>query len=287
MNACKTIVLVAALAAACGARPPAPVVFLSDFGTTDDSVAICKGVMLGIEPRLPIIDLTHEVAPWSIADGARLLAGTAPYYPPGTVFLAVVDPGVGSARRPLVVATGRGQLFVVPDNGLVTLVVERDGLRGARVITNPAWIRATSATFHGRDVFAPVAARLAHGDDWRAAGPPVEDLVRIELPVARPDTRGLDATVVALDGPYGNLVTNVPGEALGRLGYGVGDVVLLAVGGRPFRLPLVHTFADVPAGDGLVYVDSRGRVAIALNRASFAERFGVVPPVALRIDRKP
>src|SRR5439155_12298543 len=119
---------------ACAARRPTPVVFLSDFGTADDSVAVCKGVMLSIEPRLQIVDLTHEVPPWSVAEGARLLAGAAPYYPPGTVFLAVVDPGVGGSRRALVLTTVHGQLFVVPDNGLITLVAERDGISEAHEI---------------------------------------------------------------------------------------------------------------------------------------------------------
>jgi hypothetical protein len=203
------------------------------------------------------------------------------------VFLAVVDPGVGGERRPLVVATRRGQVFVVPDNGLVTLVVERDGVAAAREIANPAWVAATrSATFHGRDVFAPVAARIARGDDWRDVGPPVADVVRIEVPHARVDAGGAAGTVVALDGPYGNLVTDVPGDALAALGYALGDAVSLDVGGRAFRLPLARTFGDVPPGEGLVYVDSRGRVALALNRASFARRWAIVPPAPLRIQRK-
>ncbi len=272
----------------CTVRRSAPVVFLSDFGTADDSVAVCKGVMLGLEPRLQIVDLTHEVPPWSIADGARLLSGAAPYYPPGTVFLGVVDPGVGGSRRALVVATRRDQIFVVPDNGLVTLVAERDGIREAREITNARWLGPDrSATFHGRDVFAPAAARIARGDDWRAIGPVVTDLVRAEPSVARVGDDGADGLVVALDGPYGNLVTNVPGEALGRLGYVAGDVVALAIAGRRFRLPLARTFGDVPAGAGLVYVDSRGRMAIALNRASFAGRYAITPPVALHVAPRP
>jgi S-adenosyl-L-methionine hydrolase (adenosine-forming) len=284
VKARKLVLVLLALVAACAPRRPAPVVFLSDFGTTDDSVAICKGVMLGLEPRLRIVDLTHQVPAWSIADGARLLAGTAPYYGPRTVFLGVIDPGVGGSRRAVVVATQRDQFFVVPDNGLVTLVVERDGLREAREIANPGWLGAAhSATFHGRDVFSPVAARVARGDDWRTVGPVVTDLVRIQPDEARLDTHGAVGEVIALDGPYGNLVTNVPGDALGRLGYTPGDVVALVIGGRSFRLPLARTFGDVPAGAGLVYVDSRGRLAVALNRASFAERYRITPPVPLRI----
>jgi len=281
---------IAALAlVGCAARPPSTVVFLSDFGTSDDSVAICKGVMLGIEPRLQIVDLTHQVPPYSIADGARLLAGTAAYYRPGTVFLAVVDPGVGGARRAIVVRSRhRGQYFVVPDNGLVTLVADRDGVREAREITNPAWLGdRSSSTFHGRDVFAPVAARIARGDDWTAVGAPVERLVRIEIATPRLDERRLTGMVLALDGPYGNLVTNVEAGSLAELGWRVTDRVPVAIGGRKLVLPYVRTFGDVAAGEPLLYVDSRGHVALAINRGSFAKRYGIEPPVPLAIRRRP
>src|SRR6185503_11747920 len=153
---CALLAVVLALAGCARTRPPAPLVFMTDFGVTDDSVAICKGVMLGIAPSANIIDLTHDVKPFAIADAARFLAGATPYFPAGTVFVAVIDPGVGGSRRAMVARSQRDQYFVVPDNGLVTLVAERDGLVGAREITNPAWLRpaTTSATFHGRDIFA-------------------------------------------------------------------------------------------------------------------------------------
>src|SRR2546428_5699708 len=145
---------------------------MTDFGTVDDSVAICKGVMYSIAPEARIVDLTHQVTPFSILDGARFLYGATPYYPAGTVFVVVVDAGVGSWRKALVVKSKRGQYFVLPDNGLITLVEQRDGLEGLREITNPAWIIAgvRSSTFHGRDIFSPVAAHLARGDDWTEAG---------------------------------------------------------------------------------------------------------------------
>src|SRR5512143_59601 len=179
--------LVAALvlftASVTSAGGPPTVVFLSDFGTRDDAVAICKGVMLEIEPSLRLIDLTHEVTPFSIRDGARLLADTADHYPSGTVFVAVIDPGVGSERKAMIARTKRGQTFVLPDNGLVTLVADRQGLIGAREIANPRWMRPSgrSSTFHGRDVFAPAAAHAAKGDDWTTAGPPIERPVRLDV----------------------------------------------------------------------------------------------------------
>src|SRR5438309_1980987 len=132
----------------------AVIVFMTDFGISNDAVPICKGVMLSIAPDARIVDLTHEVTPYSIFEGARYLYGTTPYFPAGTVFLAVIDPGVGSSRKALVVKSKRGQYFVLPDNGLITLVEQRDGLEGLREITNPAWIiaGARSSAFHGRDI---------------------------------------------------------------------------------------------------------------------------------------
>jgi S-adenosyl-L-methionine hydrolase (adenosine-forming) len=152
------------------ARPT--IVFMTDFGVVDDSVALCKGVMYSIAPEVRIVDLTHQVTPFSILDGARFLYGATPYFPAGTVFVVVIDPGVGSTRKAVVVKSRRGQFFVLPDNGLMTLVEQRDGLESAREITNPAWMIGgkLSSTFHGRDIFSPVGAHLARGDDWTQVG---------------------------------------------------------------------------------------------------------------------
>jgi hypothetical protein len=265
------------------------VVFLSDFGVTDDAVAICKGVMLGIEPRLQIVDLTHQVTPFAIRDGARLLASTAPYYPSGTVFLTVIDPGVGTARKPMVARTKRGQLFVLPDNGLITLVAARDGLDGAREITRTAWMRggARSSTFHGRDVFAPVAAHLARGEDWREVGPSIEDPVRLELKAARIDGEALIGEIIAQDGPYGNLLTNVDAALFEKLGYARGDTVTVRIGERQIALPFARTFGDVAEGKPLLYFDSRDHVGLAINKGSFAAVYGVAIPAPLTILRPP
>ncbi len=272
-----------------GPPPPAPlVVFLSDFGTRDDAVAVVKGVMLGIEPRLRTIDLTHQVRPYAIADGARLLADTAPYYPPGTVFLAVVDPGVGSARKAMVARSSRGQWFVLPDNGLITLVAARDGLDGAREISNPAWLRApaVSSTFHGRDVFAPAAAHLARGDDWTEVGPVIAEPVRLALRPATVDGQGLHGRVVAIDGPFGNLITDVDAATFAQLGYSPGDRVGIRLAGRTLDAPLARTFGDVPRGTPLVFIDSRGHVGLAVNQDSFARRYKVTVPCSIAISHK-
>ena len=264
------------------------VVFLSDFGTLDDAVAICKGVMLTVAPDVEVIDLTHQVTPYSIADGARLLASTAPYYRAGTVFVAVVDPGVGTSRKAIGVKTRRGQYFVLPDNGLVTPIVDRDGLAGAREIRNRSWLLGDtlSSTFHGRDVFSPVAAHLARGDDWTQVGPVLATLTRLEGPRAVVDQRGISGSVVALDGPYGNLVTNIGGDALQGLGYGIGDSVRVVVGATELTVPYVATFGDVAPGLPLLFVDSRDLVSLAINQGNFAQAHRVTPPLALFIYRK-
>jgi S-adenosyl-L-methionine hydrolase (adenosine-forming) len=264
------------------------VVFMSDFGDIDDSVAICKGVMIGIEPQLRIIDITHQVTPYSILDGARFLFGTTPYYRTGTVFVVVVDPGVGSVRKPIVVKSKRGQYFVLPDNGLITLVEDRDGIDGAREITNTAWMigSALSSTFHGRDIFSPVAAHLARGEDWTKVGPPVTDLVRLGVAAAKTDEHGITGEVIALDGPYGNLVTNIDGDDFRKLGYAIGDRVQIRIGARTISLPFVKTFSDVPVNRPLLYIDSRGRLALAINQGNFARTYNIKPPSKIFITTK-
>ena len=277
------------MALAAAAPPPRTIVFLSDFGTTDDSVAICKGVMWALAPQARIVDLTHEVPAYDVAAGARLLAGVTAYYPPDTVFVGVVDPGVGTARRAIVARSRRGQYFVLPDNGLLSDVAAQDGVLMARTIKNPRWQRpeARSATFHGRDVFAPVAARLARGDDWRDLGPLATDLVRLTTRPAHITADGLHGMVVGTDGPYGNLVTNVPAEVFLRLGWTRQSTVTVQLGERTVSAPFVGTFGDVPANAPLLYIDSRGRLALGINLGNFATTYGVTPPVELTIAPKP
>jgi S-adenosyl-L-methionine hydrolase (adenosine-forming) len=268
---------------------PPTIVFMTDFGVVDDSVALCRGVMYSIMPDVRIVDLTHEVTPFSILDGARFLYGATPYYPAGTVFVVVIDPGVGSARKAIVARSKRGQYFVLPDNGLLTLVEQRDGIEAVREITNPEWMIGTklSSTFHGRDIFSPVGAHMARGDDWTKVGPEMaaKDLVRLELKAAVLDERGLTATVIATDGPFGNLVTNADAEDFLKLGYQRGQDVPVTVGGREMKIKFVKTFSDVPLGQPLLYIDSRGHFAMAVNQGSFAAVYGVKPPVGLFIAR--
>jgi len=249
------------------------VVFMTDFGTMDDSVAICQGVMYGIEPELRIVDLTHQVTPFSVADGARFLYGATPYYAAGTVFVVVIDPTVGSSRKAIVAKSGRGQYFVLPDNGLMTMTQDRDGIKEVHEITNRKWMigNALSSTFHGRDIFSPVGAHLARGEDWTQVGPQVavKDLVRLKLETARVDEAGLHGEVIATDGPFGNLVTNISAEQFRGTGYQLGEMVHIVVDGKRMEIPFARTFADVLVGQPLLYIDSRGRVGLAVNQRSF------------------
>ena len=269
---------------------PPTIVFMTDFGTVDDSVPICKGVMYSILPEVRIVDLTHQVTPFSILDGARFLFGATPYYPAGTVFTVVIDPGVGSTRKAVIIKSKRGQYFVMPDNGLITLVAERDGLEAAREITNPAWMigKALSSTFHGRDIFSPAGAHLARGDNWTQAGAmlDVKSLVRLDLKVPGIDAEGLHGDVIATDGPFGNLVTNVSAEEFLKLGYQRGQMVPMTIGEKTIELPFVKTFSDVPLRKPLIYIDSRGRFGLAVNQGSFASVYDIKPPAKFVIPRK-
>ena len=264
------------------------IVFMTDFGTANDAVAICRAVIFGIAPNVRLTDITHQVTPFQIEEAARFLAGVTPYYPAGTIFLVVVDPGVGTARKAIVVKSKKGQYFVLPDNGIITPVIERDGLQSVREITNRSWMisDAISSTFHGRDIFSPAAAHLAAGWDFNKAGPEVDQLVRLQPKTSVMNERGIDGDVIGLDDPYGSLVTDVPGEDFKKLGYNVGDKVTVQIAGKSVVVPYVKTFMGVPVGESLLYIDSRGRVGIAVNQGNYATKFNVAPPVKIFIPRK-
>ena len=264
--------------------------FMTDFDVRDDAVGICKAVMNGVAPGVRILDITHQVTPYDIAEGARFLAGSAPYFPDDAVFVVVVDPGVGSVRKAIIAKSKKGQFFVVPDNGLLTLVQDRDGIVAAREILNPEWMigAKTSSTFHGRDIFSPAGAHLARGDDWTTAGPVVDvaKLVRLDIHYATVDATGLRGQVIGTDGPFGNLVLNVPAETFAQLGYKLGETVPVQVDGKMFQLPFVKTFSDVPVSKGLLYIDSRGRLSIGINQRNFAETYKVATGAEIVIARK-
>lgn len=276
--------------AADGPGHPNEIAFMTDFGVLDDSVAICRQVMYNIDPTVRILDITHEVTPFSIVDGARYLMGITPYVPQGTVFVVVIDPGVGSSRKAIVAKSKKGNYYVVPDNGLLTYVQDLDGIEAVRVITNTKWMiqDAISSTFHGRDIFSPVGAHIANGEDWTAVGPevPASQLVRLSLSPPKIENGMLKAQIVGIDGPFGNLVTNVPRAEFEKLGYKWGDTIHLTLGAIEMDMPFTHTFSDVEIGQPLAFIDSRGRLSFSLNQTNFARTYNIKAPVNFIIPAK-
>jgi S-adenosylmethionine hydrolase len=247
------------------------ITLLTDFGTRDAYVAAMKGVILGINPDVVLVDITHEVPPQDIAAGAFVLAEAAPYFPAGAIHLAVVDPGVGSARRGLA-AYARGQFFVGRDNGLFHFIF-RDAADLAIVsLENPTYFRPEiSATFHGRDVFAPVAAHLSLGVALRDLGPAVTDPVSLPLPAPTFGPATVQGQIIYVD-RFGNLVSNIPFDKLTAW-----------LSGREFHLHigphiltrLSRTYADVAQSDLLALEGSHGHLEIACNQANAAERLSL------------
>lgn len=276
-------------AAACAAnrdsREPAPILFLTDFGVRDGAVAVCKGVMWSIEPRLRIVDLTHQVPPYDVETAAEVIEQALPFYPPGTIAVAVVDPGVGSERKPIAILTKRGHLLVGPDNGIFTLVLESEGLERAVELRDTRFFRPgeTSFTFHGRDVFSPVGAHLARGVSIDSLGPPVVP-TRLDLHTARRRGDGIDGSVRYVEDPYGNVVTNIPGALLDSLAARVGDSLDVRIGARALRLPWRQTFSDVGGGEALAVMHERGLLSFSVNLGDFAKKYGIkrADPVSVR-----
>jgi hypothetical protein len=285
------VAMAAALAFTAAAQQPLKVIgFMTDFDVKDDAVGICKAVMDGVAPGVRILDITHQSEPYNIAMGARFLAGSAPYFPKDAVFVVVIDPGVGSMRKAIIAKSRVGQFFVLPDNGLLTLIQNRDGIVEAHEITNPAWMIGSgiSSTFHGRDIFSPAGAHVARGDDFAQAGPALDvtKLVRLDLKNATVDEKGLHGQVIGTDGPFGNLVLNVPAETFAQLGYKLGDRVPFDLAGKHYVFPFVRTFSEVPVGKELFYIDSRGRLGLSINQRNFSETYKVGEGAELTISKK-
>lgn len=268
---------------------PNEIAFMTDFGVLDDSVAICRQVMYNIDPTVRILDITHEVTPFSILDGARYLSGMSEYVPKGTVFVVVIDPGVGTSRKAIVAKSKLGNYYVLPDNGLLTYVQDHEGIAAVHVITNSKWMihEAISSTFHGRDIFSPVGAHLAKGENWTEVGPemPVGDLVRLSLTQSRIENGMLKGQIIGTDGPFGNLITNVSREQFADLGYQRGDTIHLTFGANELDMPFVKTFGEVPVGSPLAFIDSRGRLSFSLNQTNFARTYNIKPPVNFSIPQ--
>jgi len=259
------------------------ITLLTDFGLEDGYVAAMKGVIAGIAPDADVVDVTHLIPPQDVASGRFRLLTVTPYFPPGTVHLAVVDPGVGTRRRAVAVRSSSGSLLVGPDNGLLLGALEADPAVAAVELSEPRFWRtpAPSATFHGRDVFAPVTAHLARGVALELLGPAValDSLVSVELPPWRPVPGGAEGAVQAVD-RFGNLISNVPGTVLSAVGAWTASIAGRTVTGR-------GTYGDVPPGEALALVGSHGFVEIAVRQGSArnALEASIGMAVAIRCER--
>ncbi len=260
-------------------------VFQTDFGTKDGAVSIMKGVAVGVDPHLPIFDLSHENTPYNIWEAAYRLKQTAYVWPAGTVFISVVDPGVGTARSSIVLQTKSGHFFVGPDNGTWTFVAEDLGIAAVRRIDETVNRRPGSEksyTFHGRDVYALTGARLASGKiTFEQVGPLLEPKV-VSLPyehAGRTDNV-LRGTIPTIDFQYGNVWTNIPDSLFDELKPRFGDkfsVTIFHDGKEAYHgvMPYVRTFGEVPKGEALLYLNELLDVAFALNMGSFTAKHGL------------
>lgn len=251
--------------------------FLSDYGNEDEFVGVCHAVIARRCPAARVIDLDHAIPRHDVLAGALTLAASVRFLPTGVV-LAVVDPGVGGQRRALALRSVEGeQLFVGPDNGLLMAAVDRLGgvAEAVEIGASGERLVPTSDTFHGRDVFAPVAGALAAGETLAALGQPVpaQGIVRLQLPQARVTSAGLIAHVIGRD-TFGNLVLDATPEQLAGLGVGMGQTVSVQCGATRHEALLGSSFAQAPADGLLLYEDSWGMLALAVNRGSAAELLG-------------
>ena len=261
------------------------VVFQSDFGLKDGAVSVMKGVAMGVSPDLRLFDLTHQISAYNIWEAAVRLQQTVPYWPEGTVFVSVVDPGVGTSRKPVVVKTNTGQFIVTPDNGTLTLIAESPGISAIREIDESVNRRANSQdsyTFEGRDVFAYTAARLAGGHITFEQVGPVLTGTPVKIPYQKAVQEGekLKGNIYILDTEYGNLWTNIGTDLVSRLKPEYGQILHLIItqsGKEVYQgdLPYGRTFGDVAAGKPLCYLNSLMQLSFALNQGNFAKTYGI------------
>jgi S-adenosylmethionine hydrolase len=274
-----------ALPAAASFEAPRPVItLLTDFGTRDVYVGIMRGVILGLAPSVQIVDLSHEIAPQAIAEAAFLLDSAAPYFPWGTIHVAVIDPGVGTERRIVCARTSRAT-YLAPDNGLLARILERDPPAHLVSVENAEYFLPTvSTTFHGRDIFAPVAAHLANGLDPRSLGPVIRELTPLPFPQPRRTAPGvLTGEVIHVD-RFGNLVTNV-GEPFAA------NVASLTIHGKRIEGPVCRAYGERDLGEPLLIFGSSGFLEISVNSGDaarvFRARRGDAVSIAVTDAREP
>ena len=260
-------------------------VFQSDFGLKDGAVSAMKGVATGIDKDLKIYDVTHEIPAYSIWDASFRLYQTAEYWPAGTVFVSIVDPGVGTDRLSVVLKTKKGQYFVTPDNGTLTLIAEKFGIEEVRQIDEAVNRRQNSEksyTFHGRDVYAYTGARLASGQiTFEQVGKKLPSKVEM-IPYQKPklEKNVLYGNIPILDVQYGNVWTNIDRETVGKLNLKKGDIFNVEIYNKDKlvfkdKIPFANSFGDVPEGKNMMYFNSLDSLSFAVNMGDFASQYKI------------
>jgi S-adenosylmethionine hydrolase len=257
---------------------------LTDYGLDDGFVAACHGVATRIVPGIRVIDITHLVPPGDVRRGAAVLAQIIPYLPPA-VHIAVVDPGVGTARRGLAVEAG-GSVFVGPDNGLLSWAVAAVGgaTRAHQLTNGEFWLHPVSQTFHGRDIFTPVAAHIAAGTDLAEIGAELDPahLVTLPSPTSRVHNGEAEGEVMSVD-RFGNVQLSIAASDADRLGIGFGSQVVVRCGRRQVTVPYLETFAAVAPGELVAFTDSAGLISLAVNAGDAAQQLGLPPGAHVRL----
>jgi hypothetical protein len=274
-----------------------PLVLLTDFGVKDGAVAAMKGVAHGVSAALTIVDLTHEIPPFNLLEGAYRLRQAAAYWEPGTVFVIVVDPGVGTARKSLAAKDGDGRIYVCPDNGLLTFVAQDIGLSDLRELDETAQRlpgSSQSYTFLGRDLYAFVGAKLASGAiRLEDAGEKLEGIQTLEITAARLEGGTISGTIPVLDVQFGNVWSNIPKALLDEAGVQLGDWLEARIahdGAERWRdtVQFVPSFGHVPHGQHLLYVNSLLHASLGINASSFAQEYGISSGAGWTLElRKP
>lgn len=265
--------------------PNGLIILLTDYGPDSEYVGALKGAIYAKFPEARIDSISNAVPAFDIVTGAYMLMETCREFPPGTTFCCVVDPGVGSERKCVVLESGAGHFFVGPDNGLLSLVAQKFGTATLRECTNRALWREgkLSHTFHGRDIFGPVAAALARGVALATVGPEIEGLEKVDFGKTRIENGAVYGAVTRID-PYGNVITNITYEDLAKLGLKKDDLVDVTVGKTRFQVPLKQSYSEVAKGERLGLIQSLGYLEFAVNMNSLAKDIpeGLHAPVTVR-----
>jgi S-adenosylmethionine hydrolase len=253
------------------------IVLLTDFGERDQYVGAMKGAIYQADPEARIDCITNEIGKFDIVEGAYTLAEAAEEFPPGTIFVGVVDPGVGSDRKGVAILTRNCKVFIGPDNGLLSLAANRQGVVEIRELSNRALMHpgAISNTFHGRDIFGPVAGHLAAGAPFSSVGPIVPVLITLPIPDAVRQGQSVSGAILHID-EYGNIITNIPVGMIEEMGVGRGEKMRITIGEREFIARFVQTYSDVPEGEYL-FLNNKGFVETAINQRNLASTIGAIP----------